>query len=110
MEKIEDTKYLYNLLSLLKKNYVKSSIKFKSSNKLLSLDNQYISSNILNDISNYNKVYECNLPDINCIIFTKELTSKLKLDIKLMINRFCTMLNFLKHNYISFNKYKFTFI
>ena len=27
-----------------------------------------------------------------------------------MINRFCTMLNFLKHNNISFNTDKFTFI
>ena len=110
MEKIKDTKYLYSLLSLLKKHYTKPDIKFKNSNHTFSLDSKYISPNIMNDISNYNKVYECNLPDINCIIFTKELTSKLESDIKLMINRFYTMLNLLKHNNISFNTDKFTFI
>tara|TARA_B100001248_G_scaffold248772_1_gene221360 strand:+ start:1267 stop:2253 length:987 start_codon:yes stop_codon:yes gene_type:complete len=110
MEKIKDIKYLNDLLSLLKKHYVKSSFKFKSSNKSFSVDSQFISSNIMNNIHNYNKVYECNLPNIDCIIFTKHLTNKVKLDIQLMINRFNTMINFFKYNNISFNTDKFTFI
>ena len=104
IKKIKDIKYLNDLLSLLKKHYVKSSFKFKSSNKSFSVDSTFISSNIMNNIHNYNKVYECNLPNIDCIIFTKHLTNKVKLDIQLMINRFNTMINFFEYNDNSFNK------
>ena len=110
MERIIDTKYLYKLFSLLKKHYIKSKIKFKTSKETFNIESKFISPNIMNSISEYNKVYECDLPNIKCIIFTKELTSKLKSDIQLIINRFCTMLDFLKHHKISFNTDKFKFI
>ena len=110
MERIVDTKYLYKLSSLLKKHYTKSKIKFKTSKETFNIESKFISPNIMNSISEYNKVYECDLPSIKCIIFTKNLTSKLKSDIQLMINRFYTMLEFLKHHKISFNTDKFKFI
>jgi hypothetical protein len=110
MERISDTKYLYKLSSLLKKHYTKPNIKFKTSKETFNIESKFISPNIMTSISEYNKVYECDLPDIRCIIFTKKLTPKLKSDIQLIINRFCTMLKFLKYHKISFNTDKFTFI
>jgi hypothetical protein len=111
MEKIEDTKYFSNMLALLKQHYVSRQVIFKSSNKKLDLKNSsFISPKIMTDLSNYNKVYECNLPNITCIIYTKQLTDKVKSDVKLMMNRFNTMLSFLKENNIDFNTDKFTFI
>jgi hypothetical protein len=111
MEKIEDTEYFYDMLALLKKHYISRPIRFKTSDKKSDLDNSsFISPKIMTDLSNYNKVYECNLPNITCIIYTKELTSKVKSDVKLMMNRFNTMLSFLKKNNIDFNTDKFTFI
>lgn len=110
MERIQDSKYLNELLSLLKKHYIKTKIKIKTSKEKFNVDSKFISPNILNSIPEYDKVYECDSPDIKCIIFTKELTSQIRSDIQLMMNRFRTMLKFLKAHKISFNTQKFEVI
>ena len=69
MERIQDTKYLNELLLLLKKNYIKTKIKIKTSKEKFNLHSRFISPTILNSIPEYDKVYECDLPNIKCIIF-----------------------------------------
>lgn len=113
MEKIKDKKYFNDLQLLLKSHYINKDIKIHNSknsiNDIINLGNSFISNNIVEDFPKYNKIYECNLPNIKCIIYTKQLTENIINDVKLMMNRFYTMINFLKLNNINYNKTKFEF-
>lgn len=113
MNKIKDKEYLNELYFLLKSYYTDNNIHIYNSknsiNNIINLDTKYISNNIHKTFYEHNKIYECNLPDIKCIIYTKKLTRNIINDIRLMMNRFYTMINFFKNNNIKYNQTKFEF-